>query len=77
VRYHDVDAGGLQVSTLGPWHLVCSRHGAARKSLGLVTDEPERWAAALIPTDETRWAVTLFFKDSQPLLGLGHDQNRS
>jgi hypothetical protein len=77
VRYRWVDAGWLQVSTLGPWHVVFSRKGAARKILGLVTDDPELPAVRLIPTYETRWAVALFFKDAQPLLGLGHDQNRS
>ena len=54
VRYHYVDAGWLQVSTLGPLHLVCSRKGAALKSLGLVTDDLELSAAELIPTYEKR-----------------------
>jgi SRSO17 transposase len=77
VRYRSVDAGWLQVSTLGLLHLVFWRKGAARKILGLVTDDPELSAAELIPTYDKRCAVELFFKDSQPLLGLGHDQNRS
>jgi Transposase DDE domain len=77
VRYRDVDAGWLQVSTLGLWPLVFSRKGAARKILGLVTDDPELSAAELIPTYEKRWAVELFFKDSKQLLGLGHYQHRS
>jgi hypothetical protein len=77
VRYRWIDAGWLQVSTLGPWPVGFSRQGAARKVLGLVPGDPERSAVGLIPTDEKRWAVELFFKDSQQLLGLGHDQNRS
>ena len=77
VRYRYVDAGWLQVSTLGLWHLVFSRKGAARKILGLVSDDPELSAAELIPTYEKRWAVALFFKDSTQLRGLGHYQNRS
>jgi hypothetical protein len=58
-------------------HVVFSRKGFARKILGLVTDDPELSAAGLIQTYENRWAVELFVKDRQPLLGLGHDQNRS
>jgi DDE family transposase len=77
VRYRWSEAGWLQVSTLGPLPVVFSRHGAARKILGLVTDDPELSAAGLIPTYEKRWAVELFFKAAKPLLGLGHDQNRA
>jgi hypothetical protein len=77
VRYRDVDAGWLQVSTLGPLHVVFSRQGFARTILGLVTDDPELSAAGLIQTYENRGAVALFFKDSKQLLGLGHYQNRS
>jgi DDE superfamily endonuclease len=77
VRYRYVDAGWLRVSTLGPLHVVFSRKGAAWKILGLVTDDPKRSAAELIQTDENRWAVELFFKDSKQLLGLGQYQNRS
>jgi hypothetical protein len=54
VRYRDVDAGGLKVSTLGPLHVVFSRTGSARTILGLVTDDPELSAAGLIQTYENR-----------------------
>jgi DDE superfamily endonuclease len=76
VRYRYIDAGWLKVSKLGGLHVVFSRKGTARKVLGLVTDAPERSAAELIPTDEMRWRVEQFLKDSKQLLGLGHYQNR-
>jgi SRSO17 transposase len=76
-RYRDIDAGGLKVSALGPWPIVFSRKGSARTILGLVTDAPVLSAAELIRRDEIRWTVEQFFQDSKPLLGLGHDQNRS
>jgi SRSO17 transposase len=76
-RYRHLDAGWLQVSNLGVLHVVFSRQGAARKILGLVTDDSELSAAELIQTYENRWAVEQFFKDCQQLLGLGQYQNRS
>jgi SRSO17 transposase len=75
-RYRFVDAGWLEVSNLGPLHLVFSRKGTARKILGLVTDDADLAAAGLIRTYEKRWAVEQFFKDSKQLLGLGQYQNR-
>lgn len=77
IRYRPLEAGWLQVSSLGGLRVVVSRQGAARKILGLVTDDSELAAAELIQTDETRWAVEQFFKDCQQLLGLGQDPNRS
>ena len=77
VRYRWVDAGPLQVSTLGLLHGVFSRKGGARQIRGLVTDALDLSAAGLIRTDENRWVVELFFKDSQQLLGLGQYQHRS
>jgi hypothetical protein len=71
IRYRPLEAGWLQVSSLGVLRVVFSRQGAARKILGLVTDDSELAAAELIQTDETRWAVEQFFKDCQQLLGLG------
>jgi DDE family transposase len=76
VCYRVVDAGWLEVSTLGQWHGVFARQGSARKILGLVTDAPALSGAGLIRTYEKRWAVEQFFTDSQQLLGLGHYQNR-
>jgi len=76
VRYRDLDAGWLQVSKLGGLHVVFSRTGAARKILGLVTDDSEVSAAGLIQAYDRRWEIEPFFKDSQQLLGLGHYQNR-
>jgi len=39
-RSRYVDAGWLQVGTLGTLHVVFSRKGSAHKSVGLVTDAP-------------------------------------
>ncbi len=76
VRYRFVDAGWLEVSNLGPLHVVFSRKGTAKKILGLVTDDPERSAAAIIRTYDTRWTIEQWVKDVKQLLGLGHYQNR-
>ena len=57
VRYRCVDAGWLQVSTLGPLQLVCSRQGTANKILGLVTDAPKLSAADVIRTYDKRWTI--------------------
>jgi SRSO17 transposase len=76
---HDrfVDAGWLEVSTLGPLHVVFSRKGTANTILGLVTDAPKLSAADVIRTDEKRWTIEPWLKDTKPRLGLGHYQNRS
>jgi SRSO17 transposase len=76
VRYRFVDAGWLEVSTLGPLHVVFSRKGTAKKILGLVTDAPELSAAEIIQTYEKRWTIEQWVKDRKQLLGLGHYQNR-
>ena len=76
-RCRVVDAGGLTVSSLGPLPVVFARNGAARKSLGLVTDAPERSAAGLIQADDRRWDIAPWITDPTPRLGLGHDQPRS
>ena len=76
-RYRYLDAGWLQVSTLGPLHVVFPRKGAARKILGLVTDDPELSAGDVIRTYERRWTIEPWVKDVKQLLGLGQYQNRS
>jgi hypothetical protein len=75
-RYRYVDARWLQVSNLGVLHVVFSRKGAARKILGLVTDDPELSAAGLIQTYDKRWTIEQWVKDVKQLLGLGQYQNR-
>jgi hypothetical protein len=76
-RYRYRDAGWLQVSTLGPLPGVFSRKGAARKILGLVTDDPELSAGEVIRTSERRWTIEQWINDVKQLLGLGQYQNRS
>jgi SRSO17 transposase len=75
-RYRWVDAGWLQVSTLGQLHVVFSRKGRARKILGLVTDHPALSAPQLIQAYDRRWTIEQWVKDLKQLLGLGHYQNR-
>jgi hypothetical protein len=77
VRYRFVDAGWLEVSKLGPLHVIFSRKGTTQKILGLVTDAPEFSAADVIRTYDKRWTIEQWLKDVKQLLGLGHDQNRS
>jgi SRSO17 transposase len=77
VHYRFVDAGWLQVSTLGPLHVVFSRKGTAKTILGLVTDAPTLAAPDIIRTYEKRWTIEQWIKDTKQLLGLGHYQNRS
>jgi SRSO17 transposase len=76
VRYRYIDARWLQVSHLGVLHVVFSRKGAARKILGLVTDDPALPAAGLIQAYARRWAIEQWIKDTKQLLGLGQYQNR-
>jgi SRSO17 transposase len=76
-HYRFVDAGWLEVSTLGPLHVVFSRKGTAQHILGLVTDDSALSATELMQTYEKRWAVEQFFKDCKQLLGLGQYQNRT
>jgi SRSO17 transposase len=76
VRYRSLEAGWRQVSKRGGLPVVCARQGAARKIRGLVTDDPEVSPAGLIQAYDRRWEIEPFFKDSQPLLGRGHYQNR-
>ena len=72
-----MDAGWLQVGTPGRLHGVFSRKGIANTILGLVTDAPTLSAPDVIRTDEKRWLIEQWIKDTKPLLGLGHCQNRS
>jgi hypothetical protein len=75
-RYRCVDAGWLEVSSLGPRPVVFSRQGKANKILGLVTDAPALSATDVIRTDEKRWTIEPWLKDVKQWLGLGHSQNR-
>jgi hypothetical protein len=49
-RYRCIEAGWLEVSTLGPLHVVFSRQGTAKHILGLVTDDAELSAPGLVQT---------------------------
>jgi hypothetical protein len=59
VHYRFVDAGWLQVSSLGPLHVVFSRKGTAKTILGLVTDAPTLTAPDVIRTYEKRWTIEI------------------
>jgi DDE superfamily endonuclease len=59
VHYCFVDVGWLQVSTLGPLHVVFSRKGIAKRILGLVTDAPTLSAPDVIRTYEQRWTIEI------------------
>jgi hypothetical protein len=72
-----VDAGGLAGSTLGPPHVVRSRHGLAKPRPGRVPGAPARAAADVMRAHENRWALEPWPKDVQPWLGLGPHQSRS
>lgn len=76
-RYRFIDAGWRQVGTLGSRPVVCSRKGAARTILGLVTDDPDLSAADVIRAYDNRWTIEQWVKDVNQLLGLGQYQNRS
>lgn len=75
--YYYVDAGWIEVSKLGPAHVIFSRKNSERKILGLVTDHPRLKAADIIKSYDIRWNIEVFFKDAKQLLGLGRYQNRS
>jgi hypothetical protein len=76
-RDRALEAGGLPVRSLGGLHVVCSRTGVARKSLGLVRDAPDLSAADVIRTDAKGGTIEPWGKDAKPLLGLGQYQHRS
>jgi Transposase DDE domain len=69
VHYRLEDAGWLEVSTLGPLHVVFSRKGTAKTVLGLVTDAPTLSAPDVIRTYEKRWAIEQWLKDTKQLPG--------
>lgn len=73
--YHFVDAGVMNVSKLGPHHVVFSRKGEDRHILGIVTDDVALSAEEIIRTYSHRWGIECFFKDTKQLLGLGQYQN--
>jgi hypothetical protein len=66
VRDRDLEAGWRHVSKLGARQVVCSRHGAANKLLGLVTDAPAVSAAGLIQAYDRRWEIAPWLKDPKP-----------
>jgi hypothetical protein len=76
VRGRDLDAGWRHVRQLGGLPVVFARQGAARKSLGLVTDDPEGSAAGLLRAYDRRWASAQGLQDRTPLLGRGPYQHR-
>lgn len=77
VKYAYIDAGWMNVSSLGRLHVIFSRKKTDPRILGLVTDEPKLSASQMIRTYDDRWSIEVFFKDSKQLLGLGQYQNIS
>jgi SRSO17 transposase len=70
-----VDADWVNVSNLGPLHVVFSRKGKEPGILGIVTDDPDLSASGIIEAYGHRWTIEVFFKDTKQLLGLGQYQN--
>jgi len=77
VRYAYVDAGWLTVGDLGALRVIFSRKKGAPGPLGIVTDDPDLSARAIIEAYDKRWSIEVFFKDAKQLLGLGQYQNGS
>ncbi len=75
--YTYVDAGWIQVSDLGPLHVIFSRKNRDKKMLGIVTDDPKRSAGQMIRMYDERWRIEVFFKNGKQLPGLGQYQNVS
>jgi len=57
----------LEVSYLGRLHIVFSRKGATRKTLGSVTDDSEPSAAGLSQVYEKQWGLERRVKGAKPL----------
>jgi len=74
-QFQYVDAGWMEVSSLGSLHLIVSRRKGERTGISLVTDDKKLTPKKMIEFYDDRWNIEVFFRDAKQLLGFGQYQN--